>query len=440
MKIIYFVVCSAITCCLYSQEKSENTLSDVEKIFGLSKCWSEVKYNFVYFDKLTFDWDSLYQATIPIVLATDNDFLYYRELQRFIEKLKDGHTSVWWRQDLWDNWAPAPFMTRLIDGKMIVTKLLNDELEQNYGIKRGLEIVRINGIDVHEYVSTNIKPYIASSTEQSLNFMAYGNDATRGKKTESILLTFKDENNRVFESEISRSMPSKALPQTPLFDFRVLEDNIGILKIADFWRDNFTVLFDSIYEKIVDTDALIIDIRDNNGGNSNNAVHILSHLTNNKFKMATWSSPRYIPAFASWNRPSGWYIDNSSSISPKSNKTIYQNPIVLLIDENTCSAAEDFCVGYRNMERGLIIGTPSCGSTGNPIVFSLPGGGGIRICTKKDTYPDGTEFVGVGILPDIEVHETVSSFFSKVEPDIDNSNAVLKAIEILKNSLKNQIK
>ena len=33
-------------------------------------------------------------------------------------------------------------------------------------------------------------------------------------------------------------------------------------------------------------------------------------------------------------------------------------------------------------------------------------GGRARICTKHDTYPDGREFVGVGILPDVEIHST----------------------------------
>ena len=88
------------------------------------------------------------------------------------------------------------------------------------------------------------------------------------------------------------------------------------------------------------------------------------------------------------------------------------------------------------MNRGTIIGTPSGGSTGNPITFDLPGGGWVQFCTKKDTYPDGTEFVGVGILPDIEVRETVSSFLSKAETGIDNSNATRKAIEVLKTIMK----
>jgi len=161
--------------------------------------------------------------------------------------------------------------------------------------------------------------------------------------------------------------------------------------------------------------------------------------------MSTWSSPRYIPAFASWNRPRDWYIGAPWIGKPIKRKPFYNKPVALLIDEGTFSAAEDFCVGFRNMKkrfgfrnikRGTIIGTPSGGSTGNPIGFVLPGGGWVQFCSKKDIYPDGTEFVGVGILPDIEVRETVSSFLSKAETGIDNSNATRKAIEVLKSSMK----
>lgn len=437
-KQILFLICGVLTysCSEETQTPapvSEKTLSDVEKIVGLSKCWSEVKYNFVYFDKLTFDWDSLYQATIPVVLATKNDFEYYRELQRFVATLQDGHTRVTWnRKDLWDHLTTIPIVTRLIDEKMIVTEVLNSELEQRHGIKPGLEVIKIKGTDVHEYVSTHIKPFVFSSTKQWTNWIAYGRDATRGKRSESICITFKDDDNRVFEFTFSHSMSENNVSSTPLFDFTVLEDNIGLLKIDDFWREKFTTHFDAIFEKILTTDALIIDIRGNGGGDSNNSEYILSHLTNKSFNMSAWSSPRYIPAFASWNRPKEWHIGEPWIGQPVQNKPFYNKPIALLIDESTISAAEDFCVGFRNMKRGYIIGTPSGGSTGNPIGFDLPGEGWLLICTKKDTYPDGSEFVGVGILPDIEVQETVSSFLSKAKTGTDNSLATRKAIEVLK--------
>ena len=60
-----------------------------DKIYGLSKVWSEIKYNFVNIDLIDFDIDSLYEATIPKVIETENDIDYYNVLQRFIAAFGD---------------------------------------------------------------------------------------------------------------------------------------------------------------------------------------------------------------------------------------------------------------------------------------------------------------------------------------------------------------
>ncbi|MBK7124056.1 MAG: hypothetical protein IPH68_15480 [Chitinophagaceae bacterium] len=63
-------------------------------------------------------------------------------------------------------------------------------------------------------------------------------------------------------------------------------------------------------------------------------------------------------------------------------------------------------------------------------MLSLPGGGLARICTKQDTYPDGREFVGYGIKPDIEVKPTLNDYIQKTDP------VMAKAIDYLEQQLK----
>ena len=61
-----------------------NKLTPTDKIYGLSKFWQEVNYNFVYLDKVDRTmWDNRYRELIPIVQNTKNDYEYYRELQKF---------------------------------------------------------------------------------------------------------------------------------------------------------------------------------------------------------------------------------------------------------------------------------------------------------------------------------------------------------------------
>src|SRR5690349_1443491 len=74
----------------FAQNISEN-----EKIAGLSKLWSEVKYNFVNFDLIPdVNFDSLYLAYIPKVRQTKSTFEYYRVMQELVAYLRDGHTNV----------------------------------------------------------------------------------------------------------------------------------------------------------------------------------------------------------------------------------------------------------------------------------------------------------------------------------------------------------
>ena len=57
------------------------------------------------------------------------------------------------------------------------------------------------------------------------------------------------------------------------------------------------------------------------------------------------------------------------------------------------------------------MGEPTCGSTGQPLEFSLYGATA-RVCTKWDRFPDGTEFVGVGIVPDVQAARTKNDVVS----------------------------
>jgi len=53
-------------------------------------------------------------------------------------------------------------------------------------------------------------------------------------------------------------------------------------------------------------------------------------------------------------------------------------------------------------------------------MVQLPGGGVALVCTKQDYFPDGREYVGFGINPDIEIKP-------KTEDIIQNNDPVLQA-------------
>lgn len=451
-KCIIFLLALFCLSSVYGQKNNdkETPLTTSEKIYGLSQLWAQVKYNFVFYDKLTFSWDSLYQASIPQVLNTNSNIEYYNELQKICALLKDGHTVVTYSLDLYlQNKGGLPLKTKCIEDRVFVREVLNDTLERE-GIVRGTEIIKIDGMDVHDYARQYIIPYISSSTPQRLKEVAYNVDLLTGDKENPVKILFKDKQGKTFEKTLSRKMTQKDtsyaetvfedMANSYEFFYTMLQlvendlkgglrfskkgNNIGYLEIGSFIDTNKE--FDECYNELKTTDALIIDIRGNIGGNSGCAEYILKYLASEPFKNSKWSSRKYVAAHASWGRTNEWEIGEPKLIEPVKDKEIYTKPVVVLTDEQTNSSAEDFCVAFRNMNRGKIIGRKTSGSTGNPIIFPIPGNGVVVICTKKDTYPDGTEFVGIGIIPDIEIKQTINDYFS-------NKDAILeKAMEIVK--------
>ncbi len=80
------------------------------------------------------------------------------------------------------------------------------------------------------------------------------------------------------------------------------------------------------------------------------------------------------------------------------------------------------------MGRGMIVGTPTAGSTGNGVqIVLIPGVAYANICSKHDVAPDGTEFVGTGIKPDIEIRENYDSYFGTA-----GSPVIKAALRLLK--------
>ena len=285
---------------------------------------------------------------------------------------------------------------------------------------------------VIEYGNQFVVPYIASSTPQWSNTYPFNSvNLTKGYRGVPVKLTFRNEKGKTFDITDNRQSPWGIVNPDMSIQFDSLPGNIGLLRIPSFQSDNFDVqAFGDLFEqKIVPTDGLIIDIRDNTGGNSQVGQIIMMLLATDTIPQASWKTPKYEAAYASWGKK--WNTETIASdsivpfcISHPNDMQKYDKPIILLVNGSTFSAAEDFAVLFK-MQTWKIIGTPTGGSSGNPIFIDLGWGYNGRICTRHEKLADGTEFIGVGIQPDVVVEETESVIFGK-------DNVIEEALKLLK--------
>jgi carboxyl-terminal processing protease len=146
-----------------------------------------------------------------------------------------------------------------------------------------------------------------------MDVRAYTYQLLTGPKGRAVSLTLKDEQDRVFKTSLPRSGWRE--PSVRAYDhrmeFKVLEGNVGYLAVNDFNGKEINQAFDSKFDAIAQTSALIIDLCNNGGGSGSVAYRILATLTDQPFAIFQIRSKDYIGYFRSSDGygPS-WYVQD----------------------------------------------------------------------------------------------------------------------------------
>lgn len=438
-----------------------NSISATDKVYGLSKFWQEVNYNFVYLDKVDKKaWDSAYKALIPQVQQTKNDYEYYRLLDKFCALLKDGHTNIYWPRIEGLKYIQNAFgdylvVLKRLQGKVVVIRTFKKDSQK---IPVGSEIVEVNGIATEKYLTDSIEPYFSSSTDyvrksRASHYLLAGLEGSafnvKIKKPDGgiskLYLTHKKATDSIYVPAFGTFYDEK---KRDLLELKEYDNGIVYLGLNSFGNEKIDTLFDEILPKLYAAKRLIIDLRFNGGGSTGIGAYILRYFTNDStLQNSRYITREHLPAFKAWgkyvkatdtaNNPwqkKCWEIYNdqyyyhfpyeTTRINLEAKRIVI--PTVILTGNATASAAEDFLIAADNQKHMIRMGERSFGSTGQPLVFEMPGGGSARVCTKKDTYPDGREFVGVGVIPHIEVKPTINDYIEGKDIVLDKALAYLK--------------
>jgi len=402
-------------------------MSDDEKVAGLSKFWSEAKYNFVNFDLVpNLNFDSLYLAYLPKVKASKSTIDYYKVMAHFCAQLRDGHTNVNPPEELYEQVYSRPLLrTRLIEDKVLVVDIFDPTLKQR-GIKVGQEVLSVNGLPVKEYAAKYVTPYQSSSTPQDEKVRAFEYALFAGDLNEEIKIELKDVSGRTSMHAIKRFKPQdrSAYIKSSPFEFRMLKGNIAYVALNAFDTDSAAKAFARYYPEISKAEAIIFDVRNNGGGNSSVGWNVLSYLVKESAPIHKWYTREYKPSYRAWQNTQDVF-GGGSTLRPNG-KFHYNKPVVVLTGAKTFSAAEDFAAAFKSLKRGQVIGMATGGSSGQPLMISLPGNLSARICTKRDQLADGADFVGKGVLPDVEVGQTVADFRKGIDTELQFAIKTLK--------------
>ena len=161
---------------------------------------------------------------------------------------------------------------------------------------------------------------------------------------------------------------------------------IGYIRIMDFDGDAASNIMNAIkdMEASQPLDGLILDVRHNPGGNSDDSSGIFAD----------------------------GLVGTEGPLREGQQRTSYRirgvdwndiTPLVVLTDGSSHSAADYFPAALKELGRATIIGMNSAGNTEGIISFGLADGTLIRLAVMTMALNDGTLLEGVGVTPDIEV-------------------------------------
>jgi len=408
------------------------TGTDQQKVGGLMTVHAEVAYNFVFVDRLVdLDWDRAAAEAVPGVLGARSMGDYYRVLAELVARLEDGHTGVAFPRSLTAYEDRVPVVVEPVAGRFVVTRVAGTRELEEAGVLVGDAIVSVDGVAVERYLEDRVLRYQGYSTRHAA--LAYGSRdlllGTQGSVAE-VALERPDGRRLVARLRRDSRLPDGSRFEDPEaeapFAGREVGPGVHHLELRTFadmaTAREFTAYLEGLPAGGVR--GLILDLRRNSGGDAPVGWRILSRLVGRVLETARWRTPSYRPALRAWGRGREWYEGEAPQVYP-ARGTRFLGPLVVLTSAFTYSAAEDFCLPLKYAGRAVFVGEATGGSSGQPLKVYLPGGGSLRVCTKHDTFPDGTEFVGVGIQPDVRVERTVADVQSGRDPALERAKALV---------------
>ena len=275
--------------------------------------------------------------------------------------------------------------------RVLVYYPIPDSPAEKAGIKAGDYIISVDG-----------KEYTAEDFKIISKYI-------KGEENTKVKLEIEREGERL-NFEITR----EKIVTNPITT-KIFEENIGYVKLPSFDENtskDFKTKLDELIEK--GAKSLIIDLRNNGGGIVDEATNIADFmLDKDKTIIST--------------------IDNKTNKKITASKIdpIYNIPIVLLVNENSASAAEILICSLTENERAKSVGTKTYGKGVIQSVLTLTDGSGLKITTQEYYTPKDNKINKEGIKPDVEVKlpEDIKNIYA-VEENKDTQ--LQKAIELLK--------
>lgn len=165
------------------------------------------------------------------------------------------------------------------------------------------------------------------------------------------------------------------IPQTTVRYAYMIAPETGYISISDFTRSTGGEVQRALARlKAEGMKRLLLDLRNNGGGLLDQAVDV---------------ADQFLPEGSTIVVTRGRTRDSTQSFSADGTHAPIAEPVVVLVNSGTASAAEILSGGIQDHDIGLVVGTPTWGKGLVQTVYGLSYGAGLALTTAKYYTPSG---------------------------------------------------
>ena len=416
-KLLWTVVSIGLSLLILVQPAS--ALNDGQRL--VLESWSLV--NEGYLDPSKFDeihWKRLRQKALEKQIDTSEDA--YIAIQNMLAPLGDPYTKLLKPIDFKAmkesnlgseiNGVGLQLGARSEDGKIVVIAPLEGSPAADAGINSGTILEKVNG-----------------ESPQKLGLEATAS-RLRGELGSQVVVEIERSNGDIEEITLER----RSVDLRPVRTKRLRSEShtVGYLRITQFSEGVPEQVKEALEElSAKDIEGLILDLRNNSGGLVSSGLAVADIFLSNK------------PIVETKNK------EGISDAIPSNNETLYDGPMLTLVNGGTASASEILAGALADNNRSQLIGTQTFGKGLIQSLSTLSDGSGLSITVASYVTPKGTDIQNQGIKPDriLELPEPLNPGSNEdrwlqdaellIGASLDLDREELKQIDSLETSLEN---
>ena len=381
----------------------------------LNKVIGDLEANYVYLNEKNVDLNCIrnyYESQIKDIKTEEDIVLLFEYL---LDEFYDSHLILNTNRKS-SYRLSAPVYASIKNGKIMVSSVWKTQVLGVTSQIIDAEILKINGIDFNKAIEQF--PSHCNDKNNAIAREWIVNKILAGRYNQPRLLSLKLKNGK----KITLDLDEIKIRTEPYYLTSKKIDNIGIVRINNvLGKDVLVTEFDRVLDGLMDTEGLIIDLRNTvDGGNSYVARGIMGRFIEESkpyqkhlFLEKSKDNPNVNPVITrSWIE----YVEPRGET--------YKKPVVVLVGRWTGSMGEGLAIGFEGMQRGEIVGSEMEKLAGGVSSFSFKNQTyGYRISTEKLFHINGV--ARELYVPTHFVNQTLTSKDEVLE----------KGIELLKNKI-----